>query len=147
MNAMIRLNPAVKRKPVDLGEHKRVALRAHTALAEMINGTARIEEWQDLSESVNIVEALRILEKVPAEGLEAAVQAAIDGLMVAIKCPNGMMRMGAASTAAMRHVVTLHDDAVGRLSRGTLYEALELVTRRIYDPAADESTGLFVVNA
>lgn len=146
MNA-IRLNKSTARQPVPAMEHKRVALAAYTALAEMCNGTARREEWEDLAASVNVVEALAIMEKLPVAEVSPAVQLAIDGLRVAIKCPDGMMRMGQAATYAMRQIVTWHDDAIGRLSRGVLYEAWDLVQRRIADPQANESNGLYVVDA
>lgn len=144
---MLKLSSAAKRLPVPHVEHRRAALCMYTALAEMVNGTARVEEWQDLADSLNIVEALRAMERIEAPDLEHLIQLALDGLKVAIKCPPGMMRMGKDSMFAMRHVVTLHDDAIGRFSRGTMYAAFELVVKRIYDPHAGPSTGLFVVNA
>lgn len=146
MNA-IRLSSATARRPVPVFEHNRVALRAFTALCEICNGTARREEWQDLADSCNIVEALSVMGKYERVLVEPVVDMAIHGLMVAIKCPDGMMRMGAAATLAMRHVVTLHDEAIGKFGRVTMFEANALVLKRIADPTAGESTGLFVVNA
>jgi len=141
---MIRLSNSAKRTPVPFVEHKRVALRAYTALAEMCNGTARREEWLDLADSVNVVEALRAIGKIDHDDVDVAVQSAIDGLMVAIKCPDGMMRMGQAATYAMRQLVTWHDEAIGKLSRGTMFEALDLVHQRIHDPNGCQANGLFV---
>ncbi len=146
MNA-IRINPSTAKLRVPVGEHKLVALTAYTALAEMCNGTARREEWQDLASSVNVVEALACMGKLPEAEVSPAVQLAIEGLMVAIKCPDGMMRMGPAATLAMRQIVTWHDDAIGKFSRLTLWEAWEMVQQRIADPKANASNGLFVVNA
>ncbi len=80
--------------------------------------------------------------KLPKEEVEPHVRSAIDGLLVAIKCPDGMMRMGQKSTFSMRHIVTLHDQAIGKFGRGTMYSAWELVLERVSDP-----NGLFVVNA
>ena len=146
MNA-IRLNAATARRRVPLTEHKRVALRAYTALVEMANGTARREEWHDLADSVNIVEALSTMGKYDAAIVDPLVRQAIAGLMVAIKCPDGMMCMGAAATLAMRTLVTMHDEAIAKFSIGTMYEANALVLAKISDPTANESTGLYVVNA
>jgi hypothetical protein len=151
LNAMLRLTSTTKRLRVPAVEHRRVALCAYTALAEMANGTARRAEWQDLSDSVNIVEALRAMGRYDPDGddVERTCQTAIDGLLVAIKCPEGQMRMGERSghIGAMRRVVELHDEAIGKFSRGTMYAAWELVQQRIYDPNGNESNGLYVVNA
>lgn len=127
------------------------ALAAYTALAEMCNGTARREEWQDLADSLNVVEALAVMGRLPsgvtAEQVAETTQLAIDGLMVAIKCPDGMMRMGQKATYAMRQIVTWNDEAIGKYSRMSLYEAWEMVQKRVADPKADASNGLYVVNA
>jgi hypothetical protein len=147
VNSMIRLNPANARRRVPMTEHKRVALRAYTALAEMCNGTARRDEWQDLSESVNVVEALSVMGKYDKAVVDPLVSQAIAGLMVAIKCPDGLMSMGAAATLAMRTLVTMHDEAIAKFSVGTMYSAHEMVLAKICDPTANESTGLYVVNA
>lgn len=141
---MVKMSNTTRRLPVPPGEHRRVALRAYTALAEMCNGTARREEWIDLSENVNIVEALRAMDCLPDDEVPPAIQLAIDGLMVAIKCPDGMMRMGQASTYAMRQIVTWHDEAIGKFSRGTMYAAAEMVNARISDPKGGPENGLFV---
>lgn len=150
MNA-IRLNPTTARQRVPLTEHKMVALANFTALAEMCNGTARREEWVDLSNSLNVVEALATMGRFPAgvtgEEVAETTQLAIDGLMVAIKCPDGLMRMSAKATFAMRQIVSWHDEHIGKLARATLYDAWELVQKRIADPNANASNGLFVVSA
>lgn len=147
MNGIRLASHSALRRPVHAVEHKRVALRFYTALAEMVNGTARREEWLDLSDSVNIVDALGVMGKYELTEVRPHVDAAIDGLMVAIKCPSGMMRMGAASTYAMRHVVTLHDEAIARFSAMTMREAWEMVVQKIADPRSTAETGLIVVDA
>lgn len=147
MNAMVRLSSATRKQRVPVAEHNRVALRFYTALAEMVNGTARREEWSDLADSCNVVEALGTLGKYDAAVVAPLTQQCIEGLMVAIKCPDGMMRMGATATRAMCQVVALHDDAIAKFSRGSLYDAWELVQQRIYDPQGCEANGLFVVQA
>lgn len=147
MNGIRLARTPALRKPVHAVEHKRVALRFYTALAEMVNGTARVEEFQDLCDSVNIVDALGAMGKYELTEVRPHVDAAIAGLCVAIKCPSGMMRMGAASTLALRHVVTLHDEAIGKFSHMTMREAWELVVQKIADPRASAETGLVVVNA
>lgn len=144
MNA-ITLSPVTARKPVPFGEHKRVALVAYTALSEMCNGTARIEEFHDLCATVNIVEALATMEKYDMAIVRPLVDTAIAGLEVAIKCPSGMMRMGASATAAMRHLVVLHDQAIAKFGRGTMYDADALVLRKIAE--GPHAQGLTVVQA
>jgi len=140
-------SPTLLKRTVRPMEHRRVALRAFTALAEICNGTARTEEIIDLCDSINVVEALVTIGKCDDDSAPEHILKAMDGVRVAVKCPSGMMRMGQASTFSMRHIVTLHDLAVGRLSQGTLFEAWQLVMDKIADPAANESTGLFVVHA
>lgn len=147
MNAMVSLSSAMRKKPVPPMEHRAAALCMWTALAEMVNGTARREEWTDLANCLNVVEALRAMGRIAGEDLETHIQRGIDGLMVAIKCPDGMMRMGKDAMFSMRHIVTLHDDAIGRYSRQTLYDAHDLVVKRIADPKAGPHNGLYVVNA
>ncbi len=132
MNAS-QLSPSNARKPVSMGEHKRVALRAFTALAEMCNGTARLEEFQDLCDSVNVVDALGTMGKFDPEQTRALVDQAIAGLEVAIKCPPGLMRMSASSTFALRCIVSMHDEAISKFSAGTLFTAWQLVLAKIAD--------------
>ena len=133
--------------PTPLVDHQLEALRVYTALAEMCNGTARREEWQDCADSVNMVEALATLGKCERAEVTPLVDTAIAGLMVAIKCPDGLMRMGAAATLALRTLVTMYDEALGKFARATMYEAWMLVLNRIADPKANESNGLFRVDA
>ena len=135
------------RAPKPMAERRMEALRVYTALAAMCNGTARREEWQDCADSVNMVEALATMGKYNPVEVTPLVTAAIAGLLVAMKCPDGMMRMGAAATLALRTLVTLYDEALGKFARATMYEAWMLVVRRIADPTANESNGMFRADA
>lgn len=131
--------------PKPLAERRMEALRVYTALAAMCNGTARREEWQDCADCVNMVEALATQGNYKAADVAPLVTAAIAGLMVAIKCPDGMMRMGAAATLALRTLVTLYDDALGEFAPATMYAAWRLVVRQIDAPTA--SGGMFRADA
>jgi len=124
------------RRPVHALAANRVALRAYTALAMMAAGTARREEWLDLADSANIVEALIELGKFESTSVRPTVDAAVAGLIVAMRCPGGMMRMGPA-IKAMSEVVSLHDDAVSKFSQDTLRRAFDLVCERVYTAKAD----------
>lgn len=144
MNA-IALATTLARKPLPSMEHQKSALRAYTALAEMCNGTARLEEYEDLCVSVNIVEALGTMERYDPVKVAPLVDAAIAGLVVAIKCPSGMMRMGAHATRSLREIVSMHDEAISKFGRGTIYLAMELVRKKIAE--GENAEGLIVVNA
>lgn len=139
----IRLRNNGNRRPVHALAANRVALRAYTALAMMAAGTARREEWLDLADSANIVEALIELGKYD-EGARPLVDAAVAGLVVAMRCPQGMMRMGPA-ISAMCEVVGLHDEAVSKFSQDTLRRAFDLVCERIYTARAANDPGVTVV--
>lgn len=139
----IRLRNNGNRRPVHALAANRVALRAYTALAMMAAGTARREEWLDLADSANIVEALIELGKYD-EGARPLVDAAVAGLVVALRCPQGMMRMGPA-IQAMREVVSLHDEAVAKFSQDTLRRAFELVCDRVFSARAESDPGVLVV--
>lgn len=133
--------------PKPLAERRMEALRVYTALAAMCNGTARREEWQDCADCVNMVEALTMQGNYKVADVAPLVTAAIAGLMVAIKCPDGMMRMCAAATLALRTLVTLYDDALGEFAPATMYAAWRLVVRQIDAPTASERNGMFRADA
>ena len=133
--------------PKPMAERRMEALRVYTALAAMCNGTARREEWQDCADCVNMVEALAAMGKYNSTEVTPLVTAAIAGLMVAIKCPDGMMRMGAAATLALRTLVTMYDEALGDFSQATMHTAWRLAVRQIDAPTASESGGISMVDA
>ena len=111
----------------------------------MSAGTARREEWLDLADSANIVEALIDLGKYDAASVRPNVEAAVAGLVVAMRCPQGMMRMGPA-LQAMREVVSLHGEAVCKFSQDTLRRAFEAVCDRIYTAKAANDPGVVMVD-
>lgn len=117
-----------------------------TAVAEMINGTARNEEWSEIGDAVNMVEALCTMGKLPDSTMHW-VTGAIRGLVDAAKRENGLKRMPAADTVCMRHVATLYDDALCKFARITLVEAKTRVLRKIELSRLDPDCGLIVVGA
>ena len=145
MNSMIRINAATPKKLTPMSQQVRVALRAYTALAELCKGTARTEELEDLTDSANVVEALATMGKFDAVAVSIWMNAAIIGFEVAVRCPDGMMRMGKDATWAMRNLVTMHDVAISKFSQGTMLEAWALVINKIRDPSSCAANGLIVV--
>jgi hypothetical protein len=141
----IRLSTNGNRRPVPALKANRVALRAYTALAMMSAGSARREEWLDLADSANIVEALIDMGKFDDASVRPSVDAAVAGLVVAMRCPAGMMRMGSA-IKAMAEVVSLHDEAVSKFAQDTLRQAFEAVCERIYTAKAASDPGVMVVD-
>ena len=143
MSIQHRAAPQSLRRPAQPIVVRREALRAYTALALMSDCQARIEEWLDLADQCNVAEALGAMGKVDAQTVQPKVDAAIAGLVVARRCPDGMMQMGQA-IAAMREVVSVVDDALQRFSVQTIAEAMNLVRSRI--SAAKADPGVTVVD-
>jgi hypothetical protein len=123
VNAVVLRGASSMRRTTPVGEHKRVALRIYTALAEMCAERARESEWRDLADCCNIVEALVELGKYEAEKVVPHLELAKAGLVVAMKCADGQMRMGREQLMALRHIVTLHDEAIAKFSIATMFEA------------------------
>ena len=135
------------RKPAPPAVHKDAALRAHTALAEMINGTAGRMEWMDCATALNVVDALGSMGKYELAKVRPLVDQANDGMQVAIKCPDGMMRMGSDATKALKEIVGLYDEAIGKFSRATIDDPMRMVDATISDPRAAEEGRLIEVDA
>lgn len=136
MSIPLRAAPTSLRRPAQPSVARREALRAYTALALMSDCRARIEEWLDLADQCNVAEALAIMGKVDSSTVQPKVDAAVAGLVIARRCPDGMMQMGPA-IVAMREVVSVVDDALQRFSVQTITEATNLVRSRIYAAKAD----------
>ncbi len=133
------------KQPVDSRRYLHLALVAWTAAAEMINGTARSQEWDDIADIVNIVEALHEMNKLGAETMHW-VLGAIRGLQFAATQPDGQMRMHAAEIVCLRHVMELYDDAIGRFAEKTIEEAKQRVIRKIQLSRVDPNTDLLVID-
>ena len=145
VNAIILRSEANARRPTPVLEHRRVALRIFTALAEMSAMRAGKAEWSDLADSCNVVEALSELGKFDADQVVPVLNAAKDGLKVAIKCADGQMRMRGDKLQALRRVVSLHDEAVGKFSLATMFEAERRVIATVRRVMAGDETGVTVV--
>lgn len=143
MNYLRIANPGLRR-PIPALEANRVSLRAWTALDFMARGTARKEEWLDMADSCNVVEALVEMGKYDEGSVRPHVDAAIQGLIVAMKCPPGMMRVGSA-LPALREVVTLYDEAVSKFSSGTMEQARQMVIEKCYGAKSSNDPTLTVV--
>ena len=107
-------------------------------------GTGRKEEWHQMADCCNLVEALVEIGKYEATSVRPHVDAAIQGLVVAMKCPPGMMRVGSAMPA-LREVVTLYDDAVCKFSAATMEDARRLVIEKCFGAKSRSDPTLTVV--
>jgi hypothetical protein len=134
------------RKPFSREEKRRLQLAAHTALWVMNNGTARREEWADLSDAINVVEALCDMGKLDGDLVMHWITRAIDGMVSAARIAPGRMRMPAEHAVCLRHVVAHYDYAIERLSRGSILGAREAVIRKIVLASAEGNHGLIVVD-
>lgn len=133
------------KQPADPRRHMHLALVAWTAAAEMINGTARQQEWDDIADCVNIVEALHEMNKLGPETMHW-VLGAIRGLQFAVTQPDGQMRMHAAEIVCLKHVIELYDDAVGKFATKTIEDARQRVIRKIQLSRMDPTTDLVVID-
>jgi hypothetical protein len=145
MNAVV-IKSALRR-PASSTKHRIAALRIYTALAEMSKASARREEWCEVADSCNIVEALVDLGKYEAEKVNPMLASAKDGLIVAMKCADGQMRMGTEQLLALRHIVTLHDEAIEKFSLATMFEAERRVVATVRRVMAGDEEGVTVVQA
>lgn len=143
MNA-IRSNSVMLRRPIAALVANRLPLRAWTALDTFVRGTGRMEEWSDMADACNLVEALVEMGRYEATSVRPHVDAAIQGLVVAMKCPPGMMRVGSAMPA-LREVVTLYDDAICKFSAATMEDARRLVIETCFGAKSRSDPTLTVV--
>lgn len=120
-------------------------LVAWTAAAEMINGTARRQEWDDIADCVNIVEALHEMNKLGPETMHWVV-GAIRGLQFAITQPDGQMRMHAAELVCLKHVIEAYDEAIRKFAAKTIEDARRRVVRKIQLSRMDPNTDLLVID-
>jgi hypothetical protein len=86
-------------------------LRKHTALAMMIAGIARQEEWFDLWSCTGNIQELARVGQLENGLVDDLSRRCLSGLEVAKTCPDGMMRMGDDAVTAMCQIVSLFDRA------------------------------------
>lgn len=136
------------RKPLDSSEALTESLRAYTAFYEMANGTARSEEWDDLADAINLVEALCDLERFKdTTSMLHFVDGATDGMKEAVQCENGQMRMRGHQTTALRVIVERYHESLTKFSRGTWHVARQRVLTKIQLANVDDRLGIAVLRA
>lgn len=115
----------MQRKTASEAEHRRVALRVHTALAMMIQGAATLEEWRDICDAINITEALCDIGKMAPELHAEQLATSTESMAEAFEDFRdlGRMRMSDRALDALKHVVGAYDLAIGRFSQETLASA------------------------
>lgn len=135
------------KQPINMVEHELLALRIHTAVWEMVSSCqARTEEWHDLADAINVVEALCDMGRIKDQDVvRYRLQRAQHGMVLARKQPNGRMGMRGHEAECLYQVVSTYDHALGTLSRGTMKEAYELVKRKILLAKASANDGVIVV--
>ena len=122
-------------------------LRLLTALHEMRKGTARRDEWSDLSDMVNVIEALAILGKIDREPAMQEVIAAQLGMVHAMRTheAHGRMEMPEAGYKALCALANRYQTAVERFSGQTFQDAAVYVCRRIAEHHANPQPDVMVV--
>lgn len=109
-------------RPYPFADQDRVMLRVWSAYRCMLLGTAGRDEWADLSDAINMVEALSDMGKLDCRVVMPKVTAAIAGMVQAIECPDGM-RMPPEGLAALAEICSLYDISLLRFSANTLEAA------------------------
>lgn len=140
------MSAATDKLPLPARDQMQLALRAHTALYEMLNGTARREEWSDLADAINCVESLCEMQRYPQIELHY-VQHAIEGMQAAIKFSDGRMRFDAMHSVSLRRCVQRWDEATQKFSRATIAEAQLRVIKRIQLQRLDPDSDVVVISA
>lgn len=118
------MNPTtINRQPMTEEDQRLYALRVWTAVDLMAAGKAGRDEWAHIADAINMVEAL-VFEKPDDFGdCKPLCDRAVGGMVEAIDCHPGPMRMNADAMRAVRLVAERYDGALQRLSRGTLDKA------------------------
>ena len=137
----------LKNQPTGKADHVRCALDVHTALALMLHGKARREEWASCADAINMVEALLFFGKVPADPYLGYVHKAIDGMVEAIECQPGQMRMNADAARALKAIVCQYDECIGKMARVTIDGAAKRVILKIAEQRTNPENGVRVVEA
>ena len=135
------------RMPVSMQEHGKVLLSILTALEELHRGRCRKEEWSDLCDAINVVEALVDLKKLDARAFGPLIGEAHRAVIDAagqIK-ERGWAVLPTGQFAILRRICGLYDAALGRLSAGTMSQAARVVMSRIVDQKRNPANGVVVV--
>lgn len=119
--------------PIAPVEREMMCLKIHTALYEMLNGTAGMQEWLDLADCINMVDALLRMPSpsVPVEPYRKLIDQSIEGMADAVECQEARFHMHRQHVVALKHVVMKYEECLIRLSRGTLQRAGEHVVLKI----------------
>lgn len=135
----------LNKTPMPADQHVLTALRAYTALNEMLRGRAGRTEWNDCADAINVVEALVHAGKLEAQVYAPLINRAIDGLVEAIDCPPAPMRMSRPCENALAAVVAAYDDSMQRLARETVAAARNRVILKIAEQVTNPDNGVRVV--
>ena len=120
-----------------------VGLRCFTALAELIKGTATIEEWHDVCEAMNGVEVLCTMGKIDSAKFMPIVIKAQQGMVQASRNQQATGTMTLSSEShlfAIRECVTEYESAIGRFSQWTIAQASAEVVMRTARAKPEEVT-------
>ena len=123
-----------------------LALRAHTALAVLLDGTGTMDELIDVSVALNVVHGLMELGKVD-RNLRKVIDQACDGLIDAQdNQPDGKRRIhvqlaGARPAEALVQIISTYDRSLETLARETVRQAaanryFRIVDNQAYMPEA-----------
>ncbi len=142
------MQPTMDKLPLAPPERELKCLKIHTALYEMLNGTAGMQEWLDLADCINMVDALIRLRSpsVPIEPYRKLIDQAIEGMADAVECDEDRFHMGRQQVMALKYIVTKYEECLIRLSRGTLQRAGEHVILKIAASAATPDPEVRVVD-
>lgn len=122
------------RRRVTAAEHRRVALRCHTALWEFMVGRGTDSEWSDVADAINHVEALLDMGKIAPKDFARPLATAMAGMVQARRnylATGRMLLPSADHRAAIVACVNEYDRALERFSSWTIAQAGSWVTIKI----------------
>jgi hypothetical protein len=140
---------AAGKLPISRREHMRIALRVHTALWELRVGRGTREEWADLSDCINVIEALSDAGKLDCRRVMPFVTSAIAGMVEAARelREGRPMAMAPDAVEAIRKLLCEYDPALGKFSEQTMKAATQAVILRVAEQRIKPDNGVMVVEA
>lgn len=129
------INPLAMLRPASVADRVSIEARFCSALQAMTSGShPGPEEWRDLSDAINTVETMVVCTgHLDAGEVMPVVCQAIEAMVAASRrwrAGQGM-RLDAAGIAALRQVIGIYVECMGRLTELEMYQAQVLTGKRL----------------
>lgn len=142
---MVSMDPLAKLAPALAAERKLLIGRYRSDLEAMARGQdPSIDDWRELSDVVNLVETLTLVQGLlDIDATMPAVRAATDGMVAAAARYRATGRFGldGAGLQALREVVDIYEQAAAGFTRYVMTEASRLTRARISEALKAQERG------